>query len=592
MKNILLFVVDSLNYSHIKKSNLDLMPFMEKLKKDAVYCEHIYSQAPYTEAALMGLYCGQDVLENGGYILRFKDAPQTIFDVMQQKGYVTFCNFYEPQCHPSSVRRGVDCLYNNVGYDPAALWPYRLKHFSEQLSQGTLEEKDYELLYEIINDNLTEWIKFTDCMLDNDESVQMIRDNSSNYNTKTVKNAVEAEYKDFIKNRKDYVNNILTRGTKHPFFHIPAYVQNNKVKKREIMGHVRKEFTPLFKRIRRMNFKLNMRNCRGILKGPIKKIWIFIKHPSAIRFKEFVKSSYLAVNQLFDLDLFKRIGKDYDIFKNAPSARKHVEFYINWAEEHKNAQPHFACLHVMDAHNPETFFTFDSDDQKLLDFEKKEAESILSQIPKNYYGSLTHELSLRYIDNTIKYMYDELERIGILKDTCVILTADHGFSFSGNPLRDSFVTNLYLENYNIPCVMTGTGYSARKVESLRMSKDIPATICTIADGKIVKEFSGHSILEDFEYEYNIIEYCGGGCPDLARRELKMAVYDKELFVGILCKLDEALSDKVITEVYDLKSDPLQLRNLVKDKYDKEKARKMLTMIEDRRRSIIATNPRK
>ena len=108
----------------------------------------------------------------------------------------------------------------------------------------------------------------------------------------------------------------------------------------------------------------------------------------------------------------------------------------------------------------------------------------------------------------------------------------------------------------------------------------------------MKEFSGHSILEDFEYEYNIIEYCGGGCPDLARRELKMAVYDKELFVGILCKLDEALSDKVITEVYDLKSDPLQLRNLVKDKYDKEKARKMLTMIEDRRRSIIATNPRK
>ena len=68
-KNILLYVVDSLNYSHIKNSDLNLMPFLEELKKDAVYCENMYSQAPYTEAALMNLYCGQDVLENGGYML-------------------------------------------------------------------------------------------------------------------------------------------------------------------------------------------------------------------------------------------------------------------------------------------------------------------------------------------------------------------------------------------------------------------------------------------------------------------------------------------------------------------------------------------
>lgn len=592
MKNILLFVVDSLNYSHIKKSDLDLMPFLEELKKDAVYCENMYSQAPYTEAALMGLYCGQDVLENGGYMLRFKDAPTAIFDAMQQKGYLTFCNFYEPQCHPSSVRRGVDHLYNNVGYDPAALWPYRLKHFSELLSQGALEERDYELLYEILGDNLIEWIRFADDLQNKDESLKMIQDNSSDYNAKKIKERVEAEYKRFIKNRKGYVDDILTQGTKHSFFNIPAYIQNNKVKNREVMEQVSKEFAPLFKRIRKMNFRLNMRNCRGIWKGPIRKCGAFLKHPNGVRFKEFAKSSYLAVNELFDLDLYKRIDKNYDSFKNAPSARRHVEFYIDWAAAHKNEGAHFACIHVNDAHNPETFFTYDSDDLELLSFEKKEMENVLSQIPKDYYGSLTHELSLRYIDNTIKYMYEELDRIGILKDTCVIIAADHGFSFSGNPLRDSFVTNLYLENYNIPCVMTGTGYAARKIDSLRMSKDIPATICELVDGKIPDGFSGHSILDDLGYEYNIIEYCGGGCPDLSRRELKMAAYDEELFVGILCKLGEPLTEESITEVYDLKKDPLQLKNLVKEGYDKEKVRKMLMIIEDRRKSIIATDPRK
>ena len=425
-KNILLYVVDSLNYSHIKNSDLNLMPFLEELKKDAVYCENMYSQAPYTEAALMNLYCGQDVLENGGYMLRFKDTPNTIFDAMRQNGYITFCNFYEPQCYPSSLRRGIDYLYYSVGYDQAALWSYRLKHFSELFSQGRLDEKDYELLYEILDDNLMEWIKFTDCLLTDDESIKMIQGNSSDYNTRKIKRAVEREYGEFIKDKNEYVENILKQGTGHSFFHIPAYIQNNKVKNRRTMEKVRKEFTPLFKRIRRMDFILNIHNCRGIWKGPVRKCGDFIKHPSAAGVREFVKSSYLAVNELIDIDLYKRIDGDYDSFKNAPSARKSIEFYINWAAQYKNAGPHFACIHVNDAHNPETFFTYDSDDLKLLEFEKREVESILNQIPKDYSGSLTHELSLRYIDNTIKYMYEELERIGILKDTCVIITADHG----------------------------------------------------------------------------------------------------------------------------------------------------------------------
>ena len=54
-KNYLLFIIDSLNYSHVKESKIELMPFMEQLKREGVYCESMYSQAPYTEAAVMNL---------------------------------------------------------------------------------------------------------------------------------------------------------------------------------------------------------------------------------------------------------------------------------------------------------------------------------------------------------------------------------------------------------------------------------------------------------------------------------------------------------------------------------------------------------
>lgn len=171
----------------------------------------------------------------------------------------------------------------------------------------------------------------------------------------------------------------------------------------------------------------------------------------------------------------------------------------------------------------------------------------------------------------------------MLENTCIVICADHGFSFSGNPLRDSFVINLYLENYNIPCVITGAGNEGMQIEDIHTSKDIPATICELAFGFIPPEFSGKSILSNDKYSYVDIEYCGGGCPDLSRRKLKIAAFDKQYFVGTLGSLSD--EDEIITEVYDLLEDPLQYKNLAEDKYDIEKAGPLIEWIR-KRRSIL------
>ena len=99
--NYLLLIIDSLNYSHVMESPIELMPFLKGLKEKGMFCDNMFSQAPYTEAAVMNLYCGQDVLQNNGYLFRFKNAETTIFEEMQNAGYVTYFNSYQPQCHPS-----------------------------------------------------------------------------------------------------------------------------------------------------------------------------------------------------------------------------------------------------------------------------------------------------------------------------------------------------------------------------------------------------------------------------------------------------------------------------------------------------------
>lgn len=587
-KNYLLFIIDSLNYSHLKESPIELMPFLQQLKEEGIYCDNMYSQAPYTEAAVMNLYCGQDVLQNNGYLFRFKDADTTIFEEMKKAGFITYYNSYQPQCHPSSVRRGIDYLYYNVGYDQGALWSYRIQHFSDQFKEGKLTEKDILVLKEIFDDNFSEWIRFVDDILANDESTNLIIDNAPSYDPNDVKRKVAVEYEKYKSNKEEYVKDVLSVGQSHCFFQIPAFVQRGKIKNREHIALIRDEMTPLFKRIMAMDVKLNFRNAKGIFKGPIKKIGQLFLHPSKNAYKEFLKSGYLVVNELKDLDLFQRIDKDCDWFKNAPSGRSHIDHYLKWAEQHKEDGNHFACIHIDDIHNPEVFFTYDTDDMELIREEKAVAEEVLDSIPQTYYGSLTHDLSLRYMDNVLRYLYGELEKRGFLDNICITICADHGFSFSGNPLRDSFVINLFLENYNIPCIITGSGLEHKVINELRTSKDIPATICELATGEVPDGFSGHSLTEAYEYPAVQIEYCGGGCPDLTRRELKIAAFDKSFFVGTLSTLDEELEDKRITEVYDLSKDPKQLHNLVKEEYDISKVSRLLQHIESRKAEIKRT----
>lgn len=482
---------------------------------------------------------------------------------------------------------GIDYLYYNVGYDQGALWSYRIQHYSEQFKTGNLHEADLKILREILADNFQEWLRFVEDILNNDESTEMIRGNDLDYDPEKVKGLVSAEYGLFQKEPEAYIKEIMNTGMEHRLFQIPAYIQHNKIRNRETTKKIRNEMRPLFKRIQSMDTRLNLKNCKELFQGPSRKLKMLFSYPGKKAWKELIRSGYLTVNALKDLDLFQRINEDCDWFKNAPSGRTHINHYIRWAKEHRGDGKHFACIHIDDIHNPEVFFTYDTDNMDLIQKEKKDAEDLLEQIPMTYSGSLTHDLSLRYMDNVLRYLYEEMEREGLLEDTCIAICADHGFSFSGNPLRDSFIINLYLENYNIPCVLIGSEQEPREIKELRTSKDIPATLCALACGKVPDAFSGHSLTEKFDYPVVQIEYCGGGCPDLTRREIKLAAFDNSFFVGTLCTLDEPLTDEKITEVYNLEVDPGQKRNLYK-KYDQEKARKYIQHIEKRRTEIRNT----
>ena len=147
---------------------------------------------------------------------------------------------------------------------------------------------------------------------------------------------------------------------------------------------------------------------------------------------------------------------------------------------------------------------------------------------------------------------------------------------------------MYLENYNIPCIISGSPFKGR-IDSLCCSKDIPVVLTFLADGVIPSSFSGKLILDGgSHYQHLFIEYCGGGCPDLSRRDLKIGCFNKKWFVASETKLDISVNETNITEIYNLEEDPLQLHNLKNKTYDKENVLELIRHINARKDAIKKT----
>lgn len=578
-KNIILFIIDSLNNTRIRQYGDVLMPAFTKLKKEYCYCDSMYSQAPYTEAALMSLYCGQDVLQNNGYLFRFRDADATFFELMKENGYTTFFNSYQPQCYPSSLRRGVDDIYYNVGFDIGAFWSYRLYHYSELLKKNELTEGDYSALTELLQDNFDEWLIFLDAIIKSDRSVEMIQGNAGDYDAEGVKEEVLSQQKLFQDSPKLYINDVLQQGRSHKLFNIKAYDQVTKIKDRTITEKNCRKVKALFKDIWWKNIRRNISSLPVLISIIFKSFLSFVVNPTHDNKKDFLKAAYYSLNHLLDFDLRSRARNDYDSFKNAPSARTHLDHFFKWADDYKSDKPFFACVHVDDVHNPEVFLTYDTEDESVFDNDISLAKNTIANLPKGSKGSVTHDLSLRYIDNVIKYLVDTVNQKEYGKDTSIIICADHGFSFGGDPIRKTYVTNLYLENYNIPFLIIDQDLRGISIDGLRESKDIPSLIRDMA------EDSAKAIEQLPEYPVCTIEYCGGGCPDLSRRELKLAAFDNNYFVGTLCELNKNLTDTNLTEIYDLSTDPEQKKNLAGQSFDKGKVNELLLTVENRREEI-------
>lgn len=283
-----------------------------------------------------------------------------------------------------------------------------------------------------------------------------------------------------------------------------------------------------------------------------------------------------------------RISINYDTFKPSPSMYSHIEHlkkYILNKDILKDDNPYFAYIHVDDIHTPEMFFSYDSVDMDILSEEFEALENFLSNLPKNYKGALSYDYALVYVDLCIKRLVNWLKDNGKMNNTTIVITADHGFSFSYDPIRKNAVNNFYDENYRIPFIIFDKDSQCNKIEKFASSTDIIPTLLDYLNLPKEDNLRGKSLLSNYTRDFITMEYMGSGCPDLKRRDIKYCIRSIKYKIVYSVNINAKFNEGKLLELYDLDKDPFNYTN-IRDKITKlNDAKQLLSILKARHEEL-------
>lgn len=173
----------------------------------------------------------------------------------------------------------------------------------------------------------------------------------------------------------------------------------------------------------------------------------------------------------------------YDLLGRKPAAGVSQSF-LRWLDVRPDNRPFFVFLNYFDAHAPylppEPFASrFGEHERKNpMHLEKEDWGWTPEQVRAErdaYDGAIAH------LDHELARLFDALRERGLLGQTIVIITSDHGEEFLEHGVM-SHSNSLYLPSLHVPLVIHSPGRigPARVAETVSL-RDLPATVMDLLD---------------------------------------------------------------------------------------------------------------
>ena len=220
-------------------------------------------------------------------------------------------------------------------------------------------------------------------------------------------------------------------------------------------------------------------------------------------------------------------------------------------------RPVFAFLHTYEVHSPYkppakilARFTdgegsFDTSSARLLEH-SNEAWRLPPEDLEHIADA--YDAGIRYTDNRLRSLFEELETSGFLDHALVVITSDHGEEFGehGGLLHRSL---LYDELLKVPLLILGEGVTGGRVVDRPVSSvDIAPTLLAFAGIEVPPHLAGTNLLADTIAERPIFSQYGGHRFAIRSGSFKL--------------IEDVEAGRA--ELYDLEKDPREQQDLAAD----------------------------
>jgi arylsulfatase A-like enzyme len=260
-------------------------------------------------------------------------------------------------------------------------------------------------------------------------------------------------------------------------------------------------------------------------------------------------------------------------FLNSPVARKSPFFcYVAFTSPHDPRTPPRSASSLYDTASvslPPNFLPahpFDNGDMNVRDeqlFPRPLKSDIMKQDIANYYAMITE------MDEQVGRILDALERNGLTKNTLVVFAGDNGLAVGQHGLLGK--QNLYEHSIRVPMILSGPGiHAGSRYDGFIYLSDLAPTIFEYLGVQMPKTVEAKSHLpvihdNNLRLRKNIYNIYGSWS-----RSIKTA----DGFKLILYNVEGALH----TQLFDLKHDPWETRNLAEDPMYSARIREMRELL--------------
>jgi arylsulfatase A-like enzyme len=202
------------------------------------------------------------------------------------------------------------------------------------------------------------------------------------------------------------------------------------------------------------------------------------------------------VEKIADHDTVRRIGFSEESFGRKTAERINSDV-LNWLAHKDPQRPFFAFLNYFDAHAPYApAKPFDSQfgsrqpssNPRVKPSEKWSEAEVQAELD-------AHDGAIAYLDQQVGLLFDELQKRGLLENTLVIITSDHGEEFHEHGVM-AHGWSTYLKALHVPLMIAFPSRvpSGKSVSEPVTLRDLPATVLDLLNLSDQSKLPGSSLV--------------------------------------------------------------------------------------------------